>query len=68
MITNDSTRKLQQYFLGGYLSIVVNAYFYAEFEHPETKPYIKFWPFDGTKMDLIGIPYVKLHGKLAKNE
>ena len=47
---------------------MTNAYFFAEFEHPETKPYIEFWPFGGTKMDLVGFPYVRLRGKLDKNE
>ena len=49
-------------FSGGYLSIVCCAYFYAEFDHPETEPRIGFWPFEGGKLELVGIPYVELKG------
>ena len=48
--------------LGGYLSIVCCAYFYAEFDHPETKPRIGFWPLEGGTLELVGIPYVELKG------
>ena len=45
--------------IGAYLSIVCNAFYYAELEHPETDPEIKFWPMEDTKiMEFIGIPYV----------
>ena len=36
------------------------AFFYAEFNHPETMPSITFWP-DYEKMTFIGIPYVTLN-------
>lgn len=44
------------------MSIVCGAYFYAEFDHPETEPRIVFWPFEGGKLELVGIPYVELKG------
>jgi len=53
--------------LGGYLSIVCGAYFYAEFDHPETEPRIAFWPFEGGKLELVGIPYVELKGTKKNN-
>ena len=47
--------------IGAYLSIVCHAFYFAEDEHPETEPIIKFWPFENTrKSEMIGLPYVKL--------
>ena len=53
------------FILGGYLSIVSGAFFYAEFNHPETMPSITFWP-DYDNMTFIGIPYVTLKKTMTR--
>ncbi|CBY11749.1 unnamed protein product [Oikopleura dioica] len=48
--------------IGAYLSIVSQSYFYAEIEHPETTPEIKFFPFENEESwRFVGVPYVKIH-------
>lgn len=53
--------------IGAYLSIVCHAFYFAETEHPETEPQIKFWPFENSnKSKMLGIPYVKLRRSTSK--
>jgi len=47
--------------LGAYLSIVCHAFYFAESEHPESDPMIRFFPCENSfPTQMIGIPYVTL--------
>jgi hypothetical protein len=56
------TARSSVFFNNNKFSIVSQSYFYAEMEHPETTPEVKFFPFENEESwRFIGVPYVKIH-------